>query len=690
MKKLMGTLLLNGALLAGSQGAVIDWTTNAITGYASDIVTDGTLIEAVNGVGGSVTNSPTINGVTFTADGTLLGGSWTGDPWTVTNVFDAGYDELLSTIDFESSGTGPVTVKTFQGLTDGAEYVIQYWYADSGWQNPDPDRTLTLDGTGVNVINGISYAVGTFTADASTQDLIVTASHNGPRLTAYQLRAISGHVEPDPIIALSVTNLVFDSTFVGYTNSLTLTVKNVGGEILDGTASVDSPFSIESGSTYSLSNNQSQVVTVLFAPQTDGEVTESLVFTGGGGTTISVSGTGVTEPEPSLGLSVSNLAFSSTYVGYTNSLTVTVKNEGGKTLAGTAAVAAPFAIASGADYSLGLGEEQDVVILFAPVAEGDFLETLSFSGADGTNISVAGTAEILTGLLVADIAGDYTGPSAEPEGWDYIYSDAAVGGVEVALTPDRAVASSYGSGNTGFGMPTGQYGVPAVLGSLTGSDQYEIFSDGYDGKNSDLSWGNYGVPGTDLLMHPGGDTNNAFVIVRYTFSEDDLADSSTVSIIGSFRDEVGKTSGDPGGSITAEIYLNASSLFSTTGSVGRLSQSNGTFNVTDLTVAVGDTISFVVGNNGLLNGDETALTGKILAQVGSAPVILPGAVLNGDTMEFEFSGAPGSHYVVQSSDQLTSSGWETVEDVNPLISSPVAVSVSATNQTEFFRIMFVE
>ncbi|MDF7799038.1 choice-of-anchor D domain-containing protein [Pontiellaceae bacterium B1224] len=681
MKKRIGILLAGGLTVMNPHAATIEWTTGTITGYESDVVTNGILLEAVNGVGGSVTTSPTVNGVTFTADGTLLANSWTGDPWT-TPATNAAYDQLLSTIDYEGSGTDPLTLKTFVGLTVGAAYVIQIWNAESS-----NVRSMVYDGSGDNAVDGLSYGVGTFTADETTQALVVTASQGGPRLTAYQLRAISGHTEPDPIIDLSVTNLNFGSTYVGYTNSLTVVVENIGGEVLEGTASVSAPFYIESGAAYSLSNSQEQVVTVLFAPQSIGEVTESLVFTGGGGATISVSGTGVVEPEASIGLSVSNLAFTTTYLGATNSLTVTVQNTGGMILDGTASVAAPFHVESGGTYSLGLGEEQDVVILFAPVTEGDFSETLSFTGAGGSNITVSGTGELILGTIVADIAGDYISPSAEPEGWDYLYSDTAVGGTEVSLTPDRLVSSSYGGGNTGFGDPNGQYGVPGVLGSLTGSGQYEIFSDGYDGNAS--SDGNLGVPGTDLLIHPGSGESNDYVIVRYTFSEEDLAGATVVDITGSFREQVGKTNGDPADSILGEVYHNTTQLFSVSGAVGRLWQTDGVFNITNLTVAVGDTISFVVGNNGKFAGDETALTGVIVIQEIPAPVLVPGVEVVDGHIEFQLDGKIGVHYQIESTEMLNLADWQPVLDIDPLTESPMDVSIPTTNAAAFYRIRYI-
>jgi hypothetical protein len=584
MNKLTGTILASGMLLMSSHAATIDWTTNAITGFATDVITNGVTVVAINAVGDGVTTSPTINGVTFTADETILAGSYTSDPWTSV-VDDAAYDQMLSSIDFEEAAA---VTTTLSDLTVGAEYLIQYWYADSDWTSKD--RIMTFNGTGETALNGVSYAVGTFTADATTQDLVISASQNGPRLTGFQLRGLSGHV-PAPVLELSATKLLFGSVLVGETNSLTVTVKNTGGGSLDGTASIAAPFTIASGATYSLSNNQEQVVSVLFVPQTVGEVTN----------------------------------------------------------------------------------------------------TLSFTGGDGASIDVSGTGGSALGTLVADIAGDYAGSADVPAGWEYLYSDLASGGTEVSMTAAQSVGDV---GNTGFeGLNDS-----IILGSHT-SDQYEIYSDGFDGsgtaaKNS--ATGNEGVVGTDLLLAPGSSTSDAFVIVRYTISAADVQNGSAVTIAGSFRNLVVRNTSNAAsqGSVDVFVYHNSDPVFSVdqaddAATACLLSQSNGTFNITGLTVAEGDTISFVVGNNGNNARDESALTGKIWVEETTDPILIPGVEVVDGNIEFQFSGAIGSHYTVESTEALAPSDWKTVQDVNPLSESPMDISIPTTNASAFYRIIYI-
>ena len=228
--------------------------------------------------------------------------------------------------------------------------------------------------------------------------------------------------------------------------------------------------------------------------------------------------------------------------------------------------------------------------------------------------------------VVADIGGDYltaagyvagmTAPTEAPTGWTYATSSAANGGTLNALAPQTTLGNG---GNMGFGAASGigDFNI-GVLGGTTGGAEFEMIDDGFDGGgNSPI--GNGGVVGTDLLVHPGNNDGTQFVIVSYTISAADIGFGTTATIAGSFRDEAGRPNrANPAGSITADIFLNSMSLFSEAGNTGQdpatpgyLFRADGAFNITDLTVAEGDVISFVVGNSGNAAGDESAITGTI-------------------------------------------------------------------------------
>jgi hypothetical protein len=85
-------------------------------------------------------------------------------------------------------------------------------------------------------------------------------------------------------------SLNFGTVPVGSTTDLTVTVKNTGGNTLTGNATTAAPFSIVSGGSYSLGADLSQVVTIRYQPTSPGTHTGTVVFTGGSGATVPVTG----------------------------------------------------------------------------------------------------------------------------------------------------------------------------------------------------------------------------------------------------------------------------------------------------------------------------------------------------------------------------------------------------------------
>ncbi|MDF7799605.1 sulfatase-like hydrolase/transferase [Pontiellaceae bacterium B1224] len=267
-----------------------------------------------------------------------------------------------------------------------------------------------------------------------------------------------------------------------------------------------------------------------------------------------------------------------------------------------------------------------------------------------------------------DVANEFLDGSTLPHGWQYLDASAPAGGGEVAMTPGSTVGTQ---GNTGFAGT----GSAALIGSAsTGS--FLI-----DAGNS----ANNGVAGTDLLVVP-----EDYVIVRYTIDENDIAYGKTVArITGSFRDGVGGTLDD---SITAQVFHNGTELFSVTGSAGRLVESAGTFDLSGISVAEGDTISFVTGSNGNSDGDEAALRASIQFEVSTnvsehVATIESGGFFMEGTATLQFSGTPGQGYrVEQTSDLTVSNGWNVVDQLPFLPASPYSVYVEATDDQGFWRI----
>jgi hypothetical protein len=218
------------AFVGSANAAVITWgTPTAITGNVSDVSTTGTLVEAYNGVlgrdidinnPGAVTTDPTINGVTFINSTSLLGNNATGPAnfaWSGTTE-SSDYLDLLKSVDFGGGDSTTITLGDGDGdtattgtglLTPGLLYEIQVWFADD--REDTDSRTMgyaSPGGTAVEVND--QFVIGTFTADATTQDLFLdtvspTSGFGNTHITAYQIRLVP---EPGSLALLGLGGLL--------------------------------------------------------------------------------------------------------------------------------------------------------------------------------------------------------------------------------------------------------------------------------------------------------------------------------------------------------------------------------------------------------------------------------------------------------------------------------------------------
>jgi len=102
-------------------------------------------------------------------------------------------------------------------------------------------------------------------------------------------------VIPPPTIAVTTqSSLNFGALPINSTAVIAFRVANSGGGTLSGAASVGAPFSIVGTSSYSLTAAQSVTITVRYQPVAAVTTTANVTFTGGGGATRAVTGTGLT------------------------------------------------------------------------------------------------------------------------------------------------------------------------------------------------------------------------------------------------------------------------------------------------------------------------------------------------------------------------------------------------------------
>ena len=223
-----------------------------------------------------------------------------------------------------------------------------------------------------------------------------------------------------------------------------------------------------------------------------------------------------------------------------------------------------------------------------------FLKSMALSSRAMLTMCFVMSGAVANAQTIADAAADYVGRRTLPAGWEYFSSGEASGATLNALASNQTVGTE---GNRGFGG-AGDLDSACILGS---GSPYELYSNA----------AHNGVAGQDLLIQPGNDTDDDHIIARYEFSSSDLTAGNIVKISGSFRDLQSSSAAAAQDSVAVSIYHNATLLFSKQGANSVLTQANGSFDLGAVAVSVGDTISFVVGNNGIYNGDETALQAKI-------------------------------------------------------------------------------
>jgi len=233
-------------------------------------------------------------------------------PWTLTGPYS-----------YSHPGTGD---KTLNNLPIG-DYTIT-WEAVTGWTPPTP-ATLAITSGGTTNFNG-TYVRQTGTAIINPDPNSINApwtltgpesysqTGNGDRdlgnlpignymitwgavtgwnAPAGQTKAVTNggtttfigtYVQKSPIIQVTPLSLNFIYNPRGSRNNLL--VKNTGVGILTGNATTDTPFIIVSGGSYSLSADESQIVTIEYRPTSPGPHAGTVVFTGGNGATIPVTG----------------------------------------------------------------------------------------------------------------------------------------------------------------------------------------------------------------------------------------------------------------------------------------------------------------------------------------------------------------------------------------------------------------
>jgi len=220
----------------------------------------------------------------------------------------------------------------------------------------------------------------------------VTFTSNGGNST----NAVTGSGTPPAQLAVSPASVSFGTVALGNTVQASFAITNLGGiAITNGTAVVNGPFAIVSGSPFTLAGFAASNVVVSFTPTNTGNFSNNVTFTSNGGnSTNAVTGSGT--PPAQLAVSPASVNFGTIAVGNTVQASFAITNLGGIAITnGTAVVGGPFAIVSGSPFTLAGFAASNVVVSFTPTNTGTFSNNVTFTsnGGNSTN-AVAGTGAL--------------------------------------------------------------------------------------------------------------------------------------------------------------------------------------------------------------------------------------------------------------------------------------------------------
>ncbi len=263
MKTLVSVLAMYLACVATiARAAEITWNSAVNVSAASDVSTEGVLVEAFNAGGNISGTDQTVNGVLFTGTSSLLTANTDNDVFKG-DTGDAAYNALLSSVDY-GGGSGLFSQDLGGGnLEIGSNYLIQVWFVDTRFAS----RVMQFgDGHG-NTVDLVSspgqYAIGAFHTDGDRQALSFDAQGFGnAHITAYQIRLTTSY--PIPTL-FTVTNLVS----APFTVDVNFTEAVTGLE--------ESDFSVSNGTvTASTLLGSNDTYTVEITPATNGDIAVSL------------------------------------------------------------------------------------------------------------------------------------------------------------------------------------------------------------------------------------------------------------------------------------------------------------------------------------------------------------------------------------------------------------------------------
>jgi PKD repeat protein len=341
-----GSTLSGSASVGGAPYSIVSGSPFNVAGFDSANLT----VQFAPAVSGTFTNR-----VIFTSNG---GGSSNDVVGTGAVVPVASFSGS------PTSGLAPLTV-TFSDTSSGTITNRNWSFGDGSVTNiTSTNVTYTYNATGTNTVRLIVSGLLGISTNTRNNYVIVT------------------NIPPQLVITPSSNN--FGSVTIGQTNSLLFQVSNPGQLTLTGTATVSSPFSIQSGSPYTVPGGATTDVSVSFIPSSAGSFSNRVVFASNGGLSSNlVTGVGLTPGQ--ISVSPASLDFGIRATGTTAQASLVVTNLGGTAVSNgiVTVTGGPFVIASGSPFGLAGFGSTNVVISFTPPTANTFSNSAIITTANG-------------------------------------------------------------------------------------------------------------------------------------------------------------------------------------------------------------------------------------------------------------------------------------------------------------------
>ncbi len=307
---------------------------------------------------------------------------------------------------------------------------------------PTPLKAPLVENPGNDVLTGQEYTIkwndvtgrGFFTVHESentsfepfefwdTQLTSITISHpNLKEATTYYYRAMAVSesqeyvdskwsntvsinvvlILPEPEIEVLPASLSFDIVTVSEYSQKTFTITNTGTAVLN-ISSITAPdgFTVDKSTNFTVSTNDSQVVTVAFSP-TDiksysGNITINSDDSDEPQVIVSVSGTGAPAPAPEIEVLPASLSFGSVTVSASSQKTFTIRNTG-TNLLNISGITAPdgFTVDKSTAFTVSENDSQVVTVTFSPTDVKSYIGNITINSDDPDEsqviVSVSGT-----------------------------------------------------------------------------------------------------------------------------------------------------------------------------------------------------------------------------------------------------------------------------------------------------------